>query len=312
VSNDNGKTWDPTGLDSGSVIGLGATSTNLFACVWTKGLLISSDEGDSWTHASLSRFSVRKVATSGSTVYIGADSGGVYVSFNNGQTWSQTALNGGPINALAINGSYTMAAQFCYGIFRTTNNGNSWTNSFSVNTNSFACRNSNVFAGISDAGVFLSTDDGVTFYSQNLGIEQLTVTALYMSDNYLFAGTNWSSIWRRPLGELIGVEKIIGNVPQDYELYQNYPNPFNPSTKIRFDIPSNVKRQTSNVKLTIYNALGEQISVLVNDNLSAGQYKIEWNASDYPSGIYFYRMSVRSDKAGKEDIIMTKKMMLVK
>jgi hypothetical protein len=304
-STDNGKSWEQTGLDSGSVIGLGSSSTHLFACVWTKGLFISSNDGVSWTHASLNRTSVRRLAASGSTVYVGADTGGVYVSFNNGQTWTQTALNGGPIYGLVINGSYTMAAQFCTGIFRSTNNGNTWAHTFAMDTWSFACRNSNVFAGLSDAGVFLSTDDGVTFYAQNAGIEQLTITALYMSQNYLFAGTNWASIWRRPLSQMIGVENISSNVPQNYELYQNYPNPFNPSTKIKFDVPSNVKSEKSNAKLVVYNILGKEIAVLVNEQLNAGTYEAVWNSNNFSTGVYFYTLQT-------DDIALTKKMMLIK
>lgn len=304
-STDNGKSWEQTGLDSGSVIGLGSNSTHLFACVWTKGLFISSDDGVSWTHASLTRTSVRRVATSNSTIFVGADSGGVYVSLNNGQTWTQTALNGGPINALVVNGSYTLAAQFCTSIFRTTDNGYSWTSLFPSSCISLACRNSNIFAGIYGAGVFLSTDDGANFYAQNEGIEQLTVTALYMSQNYLFAGTNWASIWRRPLSQMIGVENISSNVPQNYELYQNYPNPFNPSTEIKFDIPAEGKWKTADVRLIIYNSLGQQIAILVNQRLSPGTYEVVWNSNNFSSGVYFYTLQT-------EDIILTKKMLLVK
>jgi hypothetical protein len=87
-------------------------------------------------------------------------------------------------------------------------------------------------------------------------------------------------------------------ISSEYKLYQNYPNPFNPVTKIKFDIPSNVKREKSNVKreksnvkMVIYDVTGREIAVLVNQQMQSGTYEIEWNAADYPSGVYFYKLT---------------------
>lgn len=99
--------------------------------------------------------------------------------------------------------------------------------------------------------------------------------------------------------------EIIIGTPVKFYLSQNYPNPFNPSTKINFQIPESVKGQKSNVKLMVYDITGKIISELVNDELSAGYYSIEFNASNLPSGIYFYRISYN----GFSD---TKRMMLIK
>jgi len=76
-----------------------------------------------------------------------------------------------------------------------------------------------------------------------------------------------------------------------FELEQNYPNPFNPSTKIKITIPSNVKRETSNVSLKVYDVLGNVVATLVNEEKSAGNYEIEFNASNLSSGIYYYRLN---------------------
>jgi len=89
-------------------------------------------------------------------------------------------------------------------------------------------------------------------------------------------------------------------VPGEFSLEQNYPNPFNPSTKINYTLSSN-----SNVKLTVYNLIGEVVKELVNSNLSAGTYTIDFRAEYLPSGIYFYRL-----EAG--NMVQTKKMMLLK
>lgn len=96
------------------------------------------------------------------------------------------------------------------------------------------------------------------------------------------------------------VKKISSLIPKKYALSQNYPNPFNPSTKIKFDIP-----KASNVKLIIYDMLGREAVVLVNESLNAGKYEANLNGSGYPSGVYFYKMV-----AG--DFVDVKKMLLVK
>jgi photosystem II stability/assembly factor-like uncharacterized protein len=104
---------------------------------------------------------------------------------------------------------------------------------------------------------------------------------------------------------LIGIKPINSEVPNQFSLSQNYPNPFNPSTKIRFDIPPSKGARGMMVRLTIYDALGRDISTLVNEGLKPGIYEVSWDGSNYPSGVYFYKLS-----AG--DYIETKKMILLK
>ena len=81
------------------------------------------------------------------------------------------------------------------------------------------------------------------------------------------------------------VEFVKSEVPKDYALSQNYPNPFNPSTRITFALP-----KASHVILTVIDALGRMQAVLTNKEELAGTYEVEWNASNVPSGIYFYRL----------------------
>jgi hypothetical protein len=89
-------------------------------------------------------------------------------------------------------------------------------------------------------------------------------------------------------------------IPEQYSLEQNYPNPFNPSTTIRYNIPSGEM-----VKLIIYDVLGNEVSVLVNEYRDAGQYEVSFNASNLASGVYYY-----SIKTGSFNQV--KKMMLLK
>jgi hypothetical protein len=90
-----------------------------------------------------------------------------------------------------------------------------------------------------------------------------------------------------------------------FELEQNYPNPFNPSTKIKYSIPSNVQRETSNVSLKVYDVLGNIIATLVNEEKPSGSYVVDFDASKLSSGIYYYRLVSGS-------FTDTKKMILLK
>lgn len=98
----------------------------------------------------------------------------------------------------------------------------------------------------------------------------------------------------------VGISPIGTNIPTKFALQQNYPNPFNPTTKIKFDLAKN-----TNAKLVIYNSLGQEVKTLLNDYQQAGFYEMEFNASDLPSGTYFYRLTT-------DQFTETKKMLLVK
>ena len=109
--------------------------------------------------------------------------------------------------------------------------------------------------------------------------------------------------------ELITDINIVldNNMPQAYDLYQNYPNPFNPTTVIEFDLP-----KASNVSLRIFTILGEEVATLVSEQLVAGRYTYEWDASNMASGVYLYRLSAGSILGKAENFIETRKMVLLK
>ncbi len=85
------------------------------------------------------------------------------------------------------------------------------------------------------------------------------------------------------------------HLPKEFALYANYPNPFNPATTIRFDVKENVR-----VKLTAYNNLGQQVAILLNDIRTPGQYSLDWQANQLPSGIYFLRMEAGAFQASQK------------
>ncbi len=117
-------------------------------------------------------------------------------------------------------------------------------------------------------------------------------------DNSLLFTYYNSNSWGRftlPTGINDPVEYTI-----EYRLYQNYPNPFNPITNIKFSL-----RKSSDAKIIVFDIVGKEVEVLVNQQFQPGSYEVDWNASNYPSGVYFYRLTA-GDFAG------TKKMILIK
>ena len=110
--------------------------------------------------------------------------------------------------------------------------------------------------------------------------------------NYDYAVIKYSAI--------SNIHSVSDLTPVGFELYQNYPNPFNPKTVIRFSLIENCL-----ATLKIFDALGKEVLILVNEKLNAGTYEKEFDASDLPSSVYFYKLSA----GGFED---TKKMLLVR
>jgi hypothetical protein len=98
----------------------------------------------------------------------------------------------------------------------------------------------------------------------------------------------------------VSVRNISTGIVTKFVLYQNYPNPFNPSTNIRYELPIN-----GFIKLVVFDALGREAETLVNEKQTAGTYEATWNASQFPSGVYFYKLQT-------EGFTETKKLILLK
>lgn len=97
-----------------------------------------------------------------------------------------------------------------------------------------------------------------------------------------------------------GISPISNVIPVKFDLHQNYPNPFNPVTKIEFDLPKN-----GFTTLKVYDATGSEITTLVSENLNLGKYSVNFDATNYSSGIYYYRLESNGN-------VKTQKMSLVK
>ncbi|RPI15240.1 MAG: T9SS C-terminal target domain-containing protein [Ignavibacteriae bacterium] len=132
-----------------------------------------------------------------------------------------------------------------------------------------------------------------------------TATASPGIDTIFAAVTTGTSAWNWAPSKRIVIRDITG-IPQGmsvvtkYKLAQNYPNPFNPSINISFELPKNTE-----LKLKIFDIIGNGISTVIDSRLEKGTYNIKWDGSNYASGVYFYKLIIA-------DFEMTKKMILTK
>jgi hypothetical protein len=125
----------------------------------------------------------------------------------------------------------------------------------------------------------------------------------------LWIGTSSGVILYKEGGVLTSIEESSQNkyVGTNYTLAQNYPNPFNPSTIIKYQIPQ-VSVGTENipsVQLKIFDILGRQVATLVNEKQNPGNYEVEWDANNQPSGVYFFQLKT-------DNYVETKKMVLLR
>lgn len=201
-----------------------------------------------------------------------------------------------------------------------------------------SCRPSNVIISncILKAGVIISAGYGSVCFISDSGIGTLigkyslrTTTSFLTLDSFKlkwrnpptvglatkifsFIGTVNTDIttpYTHYIDLLAGTESSeISVIPEGFKLYQNYPNPFNPVTKISYDLQNN-----SNVKLSVFDITGKEIAVLVNQRQNSGNYSVNWNAIDFPSGVYFYRLSIYSDNSNPSGIYTeTRRLLLLK
>lgn len=200
-------------------------------------------------------------------------------------------------------------------VFRTTNRGINWINITGNLPNhpvSFLIphpTNNNILYLGTEFGCYKTTNMGTNWIRWNNGMPEATiVTEMSYIDSvsigrfYIVAGTYGRSVWIREIGgdDPIIIKEPGNKISGKYVLYQNYPNPFNPTTKISFDIPKH-----GFVSLIIYDILGREISTLVNEELKQGKHDVLWNAENFASGVYFYKI-----KSG--GFVETKRMLLIK
>jgi hypothetical protein len=119
-----------------------------------------------------------------------------------------------------------------------------------------------------------------------------TIINKYSTKIYLLADTS---------ATIVGIENELADniIPNEISLEQNYPNPFNPTTTIQYSL-----NKESRVSLRVYDILGREIVTLVDELKSAGNYKLNFNANNYASGIYFYQLQTDNKQIMKKMILL--------
>ncbi len=326
LSTDAGNTWirDNKGIlfaGSGALTTCPNGNGGMTILFGGAGLYVSTNYGASWNRINSVQANINAFASSsngqtsggifaGGNASFGSGAGGeVFLSTDIGQSWRLLGSKIGiGIAALAFYDNHLFAGT-PDGVFLTTDSCATWTpcNTGLTDTCIMAltCYPNNtsgmkLFAS-TPSGIFLSTNDGgdwVPVVSDSISTQ---AQALAVSQKHLFAGTSTIGVWKRPLSELTNaVKNVSSNIPQKFQLLQNYPNPFNPSTVISYQLSRN-----SLVVLKVFDVLGREVGTMVNERQTAGRHSATFNASNPPSGVYFYRLN-----AGPYHD--TKKMLLLK
>ena len=311
----HGDRWEMaySGIPSNiSVNSLALNGNVMFAGLSGRYVYISQNNGSTWTNSSnglpLSSNGNVNLIVNSSSVYALTDGGGIYRTQNNGSNWQNISSNltNQNVRSLCFLGSNMIIGTIGGGIFFSSNSGLSWQQKNSglenLNVNAVTVVNSRIVAG-TDHGVYISSNNGESWFGRNEGWSNPKVLCFSMG-SCLNVGTDSLMVWMRTVEQIVSVQNISSSVPDEFSLKQNYPNPFNPTTTIKFEIPVDVKSKTSDLKLIIYNILGREVATLVNEQLAPGTYTVDWNASSFSSGVYFYKLTTDGFNETKKMVLM--------
>ncbi len=188
-------------------------------------------------------------------------------------------------------------------IAKTTDGGFSWNNNRQSESKISSIFFEDIYHGwaCGDSGVVLRTSDGGNNWDSVKTAPEKDLYMIKFADNTNgYAVGVGGTILKTINGGVLSVRNQIRDIPNKTILYQNYPNPFNPATNISFSVPSR-----SFVSLKIYDILGRIVATMISEEMNAGYYSREWNAKEFSSGIYFYRLEAGS-------FVQTKKLVLIK
>ncbi len=226
---------------------------------------------------------------------------------NSGTSWySQLPVNGHLYDIHFFN-SQTGFAAGPNGIIKTTNSGINWLSSYNTTYGgALSFPNSQtgwatILVSNPTAGKLIkTTDGGSTWVIQSIADPRIFGRVFMLNLNTGWVVGDEGVIYKTTNGGATGIQPVNNEIPSEFSLSQNYPNPFNPDTRIRFDIPN-----TGKVIFSVYDILGTEIFTLNESNFSPGIYEYQFDGTDLPSGIYFYRLS-------SGNFTDTRKMVLIK
>lgn len=265
----------------------------------------STDSGNSWNQTQVIPlgFVGGMIVTADNKILLGTSLGGVVCSVNNGLNFtSLTTFPSIYIKTILKSTDNTIYVSDAFGLNRSTDNGLSFVSAGSQNSTAYlraavSVSNTELFISTDDRKVFYSDDRGDNWVQVNQGLpENAYIYSFAVSKGKTFAGTsNSGAYFYDELTKIIQSNKF----PQSFSLGQNFPNPFNPATEINYSIS-----HLTNVRIFIYDILGNEVCRLVNEKQQPGEYSVTWNALDFPSGTYFCRMTAGNFSDFKQMILI--------
>jgi photosystem II stability/assembly factor-like uncharacterized protein len=277
-------------------------------------ILRTTDGGANWITISFASdgeiFFVN--GTTGWTSYSSGGSATIFKTTNGGVNWTAqfNTTNFHYIYSFYfINENTGWATGYRETVLKTTNGGTNWVFQRDISGGSGFYSayfiNANTGWVVGDQSVLgsnaLSTTNGGSSWSPS----NVSGGGRFTKIQFVNSATGWmvgqyNTVYKTTNnGGLTSVTKNNNQLPDKYALYQNYPNPFNPETNIIFQTS-----ESGDVKLTIFDILGRKVSTLVNEHLSPGTYKAVWDASSFPSGIYYYSLETNGYYETRKMILM--------
>ena len=227
---------------------------------------------------------------------------------NGGTNWANVSTTG--MYYMQKMDSNTAYATGVNGIYKSVDKGASW-QSIPVGYPSFYCNFLNINTGYvtgPPSGGFTSrivkTTDGGQSWSISYSIQFDDFRKIVCTDSLTaYAMCTNRKLYKTTSGGLTVTNQNSNTIPDKFLLSQNFPNPFNRTTSIRYTIPVRTGRDLS-VTLKVYDMNGKEIETLVNENQNAGSYSVLFNAGNYPSGVYFYKLEAGSFSETRKMVLL--------
>jgi photosystem II stability/assembly factor-like uncharacterized protein len=289
-----------------------------FAAGYFQKVLKSTDGGETWyqsIHNGYQHLLTSFVGSEDFIIITGTD-GSIFKTTDLGVTWdsSNVRMPNGLYSVSFVNQNTGFIFGCCGSYFKSFDGGLTWedrgylTDGYIIYSSCFVNENTGWAAG--EVGWLLkTTDGGETWLQYSRQSTDEFRSVVFINENVGFvAGMNGLILkTTNGGGSTTDIDMINESSLNSFVLQQNYPNPFNPTTKIKYSIPSNVILSGAKnlyVTLKVYNILGKEIATLVNEEKTAGNYEVEFDAANLSSGIYFYKLEAGTYSETKKMVLL--------
>ena len=298
-------TWESLGLTRKPFIDIASDGYEVYVSIMEDGLWRYNESTMEWGRAGLDNSSVVELLLAGGGgLYTREESGDIYYSSDpDRQHWRSVDFGEGIARKLFLAPDNSVWILADSQIFKTSNNGNSWTVIEGPDTNlsmiNFAINSQlDIFVTTNTGKSFVSHDHGDTWKVLDEAQNDIVITNFFFdSEERLYAATRYQGVLRSQASTK-NRPSSLNNV-RSFAVRQNFPNPFNEVTTIPFSVGAD-----SQIRISVYNMLGEEVAVLLDDFCTAGEYRTHWNAEGFASGVYLYAMEVDGKRVAGGKLLM--------